>query len=149
MQMFKPFLQFQHSLCYLLQCEVISNRKTNSTKRQQQQQQLSHLSQVFGGRLHEPKENYASSSTWISFLHSFLSINMPSLRPLASISCRIASIHVLFGLLCAFLTCPKLICSTRQTGASVSVRRTWPNYHRQFSLIFSSIVATPILVRIS
>jgi len=31
------------------------------------------------GRLHEPKENYAGSGTWISFLHSFLSSNMPSL----------------------------------------------------------------------
>ena len=40
-------------------------------------------------RLHEPKEIYAGSGTWISFLHSFLSSNMPSLRPLASISCRI------------------------------------------------------------
>jgi len=30
------------------------------------------------GRLHEPKENYARSGTWISFLHSFLSSNMPS-----------------------------------------------------------------------
>ena len=27
------------------------------------------------GRLHEPKENYAGSGTWISFLHSFLSSN--------------------------------------------------------------------------
>ena len=27
------------------------------------------------GRLHELKENYAGSGTWISFLHSFLSIN--------------------------------------------------------------------------
>ena len=69
---------------------------------QRQQQQLSHLSQVFGGsRLHEPKENYAGSGTWISFLHSFLSSNMPSWRPLASISCRITSIHVFFGLPCA------------------------------------------------
>ena len=88
------------------------------------QQQLSHLSQVFGGRLHEPKENYAGSGTWISFLHSFLSSNMPSLRPLTSISCRITSIHVFFGLPCAILTCPKLICSTRRTGASVDLRRT-------------------------
>jgi len=39
------------------------------------------------GRLHEPKKNYAGSGTWINFLHSFLSSNMPSLRPLASISC--------------------------------------------------------------
>ena len=61
-----------------------------------QQQQLSQLSQVFGGRLREPKENYAGSGTWISFLHSFLSSNVPSLRPLASISCRITSIHVLY-----------------------------------------------------
>jgi len=56
------------------------------------------------GRLHEPKENYARSGTWISFLHSFLSSNMPSLRPLASISCRITSIHVFFGLPGALLT---------------------------------------------
>ena len=49
------------------------------------------------GRLHEPKENYAGSGTWISFLHSFLSSSMASLRPLASISCRITSIHVFFG----------------------------------------------------
>ena len=58
------------------------------------------------GRLHEPKENYAGSGTWISFLHSFLSSNMPSLRLLASISCRITSIHVFFSLSCALLTCP-------------------------------------------
>ena len=29
------------------------------------------------GRLHESKENYDGSDTWISFLHSFLSSNMP------------------------------------------------------------------------
>ena len=69
------------------------------------------------GRLHEPKENYSGSGTWISFLHSFLSSNMPSLRHLASISCRITSIHVFFGLPCALLTCPKLIRSTRWTDA--------------------------------
>ena len=56
------------------------------------------------GILHEPKENYAGSGTWISFLHSFLSSNMPSLRPLASISCCITSIYVFFGLPCALLT---------------------------------------------
>ena len=50
---------------------------------------------------------------------------------------------------CTLLTCPKLIYSTRQTGASVGLRRTWSNHHRQFSLIFSSIEATPIVVRIS
>ena len=33
------------------------------------------------GRLHEPKENYDGLGTWISFLHSFLSSNIPSLRP--------------------------------------------------------------------
>ena len=60
------------------------------------------------GRIHEPKENYAGSGTWISFLHSFLLSNMPSLRPLAAISCRITSIHVFFSLPCALLTCPKL-----------------------------------------
>ena len=87
------------------------------------------------GRLHEPKENYAGSATWISFLHSFLSSNMPSLRPLASISCRITSIHVFFGLPCALLTCPKLIGSTRRTDASVSLRHTWPNHRMRFSLI--------------
>ena len=76
------------------------------------------------GRLHEPKENYVESGTWISFLHSFLSSNMPSLRPLTSISCRITSIHVFFGLPCALLTCPKLICFTRRTEASVGLRRT-------------------------
>ena len=76
------------------------------------------------GRLHEPKENYAGSGTWISFLHSFLSGNMPSLRPLASISCRITSIHVFFGLPCALLICPKLIRFTSQTGASIGLRRT-------------------------
>ena len=80
------------------------------------------------GRLHEPKENYAGSGTWISFLRSFLSSNMPSLRPLASISCHITSIHVFFGLPCALLTCPKLIRSTRRTDASVGLRRTWPNH---------------------
>ena len=101
------------------------------------------------GRLHEPKENYAESGTWISFLHSFLSSNMPSLRPLASISCRITSIHVFFGLPCVLLTYPNLIRSTRRTGASVGLYRTWPNHHRRFFLIFSSISATPILVRIS
>ena len=56
--------------------------------------------------------------------HSFLSSNMPSLRPLASISCRITSIHVFFGLPCALLTYPNLIRSTRRTGASVVLRRT-------------------------
>ena len=113
------------------------------------QQQLSHLFQVFVGRLHEPKENYAGSGIWISFLHSFLSSNMPSLRPLASISCPITSIHVFFSLPCSLLTYPKLIRSIRQTGASVGLCRTWPNHRRRFSLIFSSIEATPILVRIS
>ena len=76
------------------------------------------------GRLHEPKVNYAGSGTWISFLHSFLSSNMPSLRPLPSISCCISSIHVFFGLSCALLTCSNLIHSTRWTGASVGLRRT-------------------------
>ena len=85
------------------------------------------------GRLHEPKENYTRSGIWISFLHSFLSSNVPSLRPLAFISCRITSIHVFFGLSCALLTYPKLICSTCQTGASVGVRRTWPNLRRPHS----------------
>jgi len=101
------------------------------------------------GRLHEPKENYARSGTWINFLHSFLSSNMPSLRPLASISCRVTSIYVFFGLPCVLLTCPNLIRSTRRTGAPVGLRRTWPNHHRQFSLIFSSTRATPIIVQIS
>ena len=76
------------------------------------------------GRLHEPKENCAGSGTWISFLHSFPSSNMSSLRPLASISCRITSIHVFFGLSCALLACPNLIGSTRQIGASVGLRCT-------------------------
>ena len=101
------------------------------------------------GRLHEPKENYAGSGTWISFLHSFLSSNMPSPRPLASISCRITFIHVFFDLPSALLTCPNLIRSTRRTGASVCLRLTWPNHRRRFSLIFSYIEATPILIRIS
>ena len=39
---------------------------------------------------------------------------MPSLRPLASISCRITSIHVFFGLPCALITHPNLIRSIRQ-----------------------------------
>ena len=72
-----------------------------------------------------------------------------SLRPLASISCHITSIHVYFGLPCALLTCPNLIRSTRRAGAYVGLHRTWPNHRRRFSLIFSSIGATPILVRIS
>jgi len=72
---------------------------------------------------------------------------MPSLRPLASISCRIISIHVFFGLPCALLTYPKLIRSTCRTGTFVGLRRTLPNHRRRFSLIFSSIEATPILVR--
>jgi len=88
------------------------------------------------GRLHE-KENYTGSGTWISFLHSFLSSNMSSLRPLASISCRIISIHVFFGLPCALLICSNLISSTRRTGVSVGLRCTWPNYRRRFSLILS------------
>ena len=78
------------------------------------------------GRLHEPKENYVRSRTWISFLHWFLSSNMSSLRPLASISCRVSSIRVFFSVSCALLTCPNLICSTRRTDASVSLRRTRP-----------------------
>jgi len=77
------------------------------------------------------------------------SSNMPSLRPLAFISCCITSIHVFFGLPCALLTCPNWIRSTRQTGASIGLRHTWPNHRRWFSLIFSSIGATLILVRIS
>jgi len=64
---------------------------------------------------------------------------MPSLRPLASISCRITYIHVFFGLLCALLTCPNLIPSTRLIGISVGLCRTWPNHRTWFSLIFSSI----------
>jgi len=100
------------------------------------------------GRLHEPKENYAGLGTWISFLHSFLSSNIPSLRPLASISCSITSIHVFFGLPCALLTCPNLIGSTRRTGTSVGLRRIWPNHRRRFSL-FSFIEDTSLLVRIS
>ena len=44
------------------------------------------------GRLHERKENYTGSGTWISFLHSFLSSNLPLLRPLASISCKILNL---------------------------------------------------------
>jgi len=79
------------------------------------------------GRLHETKENYVGSDTWINFLHSFLSSNMPSLRPLASISCRITSIYVFFGLPRAILTCPNLILFTYRTGASVGLRRTWPS----------------------
>ena len=101
------------------------------------------------GRLHELKENYTGSGTWISFHQSFLSSNMPSLRPLAFISCRITSIHVFFGLPYTLWTCPKLIRSTRRIGASVGLHRTRPNHRRQFSLIFSSIEAIPILVRIS
>jgi len=97
-------------------------------------------------RLHEPKENYARSGTWISFLYSFLSSNMPSLRPLASISCHITSIQVFFGLPCALLTCPNLIRFTRWTDASVGLRRTRPNHRRRFSLIFSSIETTYILI---
>ena len=100
------------------------------------------------GRLHEPKENYAGSGTWISFLHSFLSSNMLSLRPLASISCRITFMHVFFGLSFAHLTCPKLISSTRRTGASVGLCRSRLNHHRRFCLIFSSMGSTPMLVRI-
>jgi len=70
-------------------------------------QQLSHLSQVFGvGYMNQKKE-----LRWIEhmdqFLHSFLSSNMSSLRPLASISCHITSIHVFFGLPRALLTYPK------------------------------------------
>ena len=71
------------------------------------------------GWLHEPKENYVRSGTWINFLHSFLSSNMPSLRPFAFISCHITSLHVFFGLPCALLTCPNLICFTHRTGASL------------------------------
>jgi len=74
---------------------------------------------------------------------------MPSLRSLASISCRITSIHVFFGLPCGPLTCPNLIRSTRRTGASVSLRRTLPNHRRHFSFILSSIGVIPILIRIS
>jgi len=49
---------------------------------------------------------------------------------------------------CALLTYLNLIRSTRQTGAFVSLRRTWPNHHMQFSLIFSFKEVTLILVRI-
>ena len=101
------------------------------------------------GRLHEAKENYAGLGTWIIFLHSFLSSNMPSLRPLGSISCRFTFIHVFFGLSFALLTCSKLISYTCRTDASVGLRRTWPNYRWRCSLIFSSMEAMPILVRIS
>ena len=115
--------------------------------KQVQQQQLSHLSQVFGiGYMNRKR---TGSGTWINFLHSFLSSNMPSLRPLASVSCRITSINVFFGLPCALLTCPNLICSTRRIGSSVGLRRIWPNYRRRFSLIFSYTEVIPILVWIS
>jgi len=88
------------------------------------------------GRLHEPKENYARSGTWISFLHSFLSSNMSSLRPLASVSCRITSIHVIFGLPCALLICPKLIRSTCRTGASVGLALNWNPAHVFFYMFW-------------
>ena len=56
------------------------------------------------GRLHEPKENYAGSGTWISFLHSFLLSNMPSLRPLGYMNqelnfCQESTSYIFFTLL--------------------------------------------------
>ena len=65
---------------------------------------------------------------------------LPLLRPLAFISCRITSIHVFFDLPCALLTCPKLIRSTRRTGASAGLCRTRLNHRRRFSLIFTYIL---------
>ena len=110
----------------------------------QQQQQLSHLSQVFRvgymkqKRIMSDREHGSAFST-----HSYRAIYI------ASISCRMTSIHIFFGLPCALLICPNLIRATRRIDASVGLRRTWPNYRRRFSLNFSSIGVTPILVRIS
>jgi len=99
----------------VVQLFALSSTKTTTTK--------PFISGIWG-RIHEPKENYAGSGTWISFLHLFLSNNMPSFRHLGSISCCITSIHIFFGLPFALLTCSKLIRSTRQTGTSVGLRRT-------------------------
>jgi len=141
------WIQILHHSPYLKNPICLARFKLPSVAYIQQQQQLSHLSQVFGvGYMNQKRITLDRAH---GFLHSFLSSNMPSLRPLASISYRITSIHDFFGLPCALLTCPKLIRSTRRTGASVGLCRTWSNHRTQFSLIFSSIEAIPILVRIS
>ena len=46
---------------------------------------------------------------------------------------RITSIHVFFDPPCVFLTCLNMICSTRRTGASLDLRRTWSNHRRPHS----------------
>ena len=99
------------------------------------------------GRLHEPKENYVESGTLINFLHSFLSSNVFFIK---TFNLYILSYH----LYPCFLRSPlhsfnlPLIRFTRRTGASVGLRRTWPNHRRRYSLLFYSIGVTSILVRI-
>ena len=80
-------------IAFIVVIPLLSSRLTTTTTKL--------LVSSIWGRLYEPKENYDGTGTWISFFHSFLSNNMPSLRPLASISYRITSIHVFFDLLCA------------------------------------------------
>ena len=113
----KIYVGFKSTLSCICTCKqqlVLINLNTTTTTKP-------FVPSIWGG-LHELKENYAGSGTWISFLHSFLSSNMPSLRPLASISCRIISIHVFFDLSCTLLTYPKLIRSTHRTGVSIGLR---------------------------
>lgn len=75
--------------------------------------------QVFGCSLgyKNRKENYATPSTWIILLHSFLSSNISSLMPLASISFCITSTHIFFSRSFTFLTCFMLMNPTHQIGA--------------------------------
>ena len=101
------------------------------------------------GRLHEPKKRIT-----LDRAHGSVSPLIPIEQYVFT---KTFSLHILSYYLhpcflrspCALLTCLKLIRSTRRTGASVSLRRTWPNHLRRFFLIFSSIKATPILVQIT
>jgi len=100
------------------------------------------------GRLHEPKENYAGSGTWINFLHSLLSSKMPSLRPLASISCASPPSMFFWSPLRSF-NLPSVDKFYSPDWRICMFTSHMAKHHKRFSLIFSSIGATPILVRIS
>ena len=61
----------------------------------------------------------------------------------------ITSMHIIFGFPLNFLPYVMSIFSTLLTGASFYLRPMWPNHHKRFSLILSSIGATPTRLRIS
>ena len=88
-------------------------------KKQEEEQQLSHLFQVFGGSVGYMNQNRIMSDRFMN-----QNRNMSSLRLLASTSCRITSIYVFFDLPYALLTCLNMIRSTRWTDVSVGLRHT-------------------------